>query len=68
MTEIIKDNGQWEKSPLGIKNGNLKSWKNKMYSLCSIPEKGTIVVTISKGEIDEIGYRCIQPDGYDTVW
>ena len=31
MNKIVKDNGSWQKDPLGIKSGNLEAWKNKMY-------------------------------------
>lgn len=68
MNKIVKDNGTWEKYPLGIKSGNLEAWKNKMYSLCPNPEIDSIVVTISKGRLNEIGYRCIKPDGLNTIW
>ena len=68
MTKILKDNGCWEKYPSGVKSGNLEAWKNKMYSLCPNPEIGSVVVTISKGRFNEIGYRCIKPDGINAIW
>jgi hypothetical protein len=39
-----------------------------MFSLCPKPEIGTIVVPFSNGKISEVGYRCIKPEGYESIW
>lgn len=68
MTKIVKDDGLWDKSPLGIKHGNLKAWRDKIFSLCPNPEIGSIVVTVTNGKLNGIGYRCLHPDGSNTIW
>ena len=65
---IFRDDGDWEKSPLGIKNGDLLSWRKMMFKSCPKPEVGFVVVPIKHGKIKEFGYRCLESKGYDSCW
>ena len=58
----------WVKDPSGARNGNLNLWRDMMFGLCPAPSVGTVVVPVVSGKINEIGYRCIRPDGYHTIW
>lgn len=65
---LVRDYGNWVKDPSGAKKGDLKAWRENMFKLCPFPEIGDVVVAINSGKVKEYGYRCVQPDGFDTVW
>lgn len=60
--------GGWKKDPSGLKNGNLKLWRDCMHRACPNPTTGQIVVMNDEENGRKIGYRCITPDGYNTRW
>lgn len=65
---IVKDNGTWVADPSGLTSGDLKAWRERMYSACPNPEVGDIVVVVNENNGKKIGYKALTSDGYDTRW
>ena len=65
---IEKDDGSWGADPSGLKSGNLKAWRDKMYDLCPNPKIGDIVVVSYEESGKKVGYRALDENGYDTRW
>ena len=57
----------WKRDPSGLINGNLRAWRENMYAMCPNPNSGDIVITTDKDD-KQVGYECVTPDGFDTVW
>lgn len=64
---IIRDDGSWQSAPSKIKTGNLKMWRDKIYTICPNPKIGDIIC-IEDFNYKRIGYRAINENGYYTYW
>ncbi|MCH8497638.1 MAG: hypothetical protein LAT63_04135 [Marinobacter sp.] len=66
MTKIVRDDGSWVPEPSGAVSGDLKAWRDRMYSELPAPEVGDVLIVVSGKK--RIGYRALTSDGYDTRW
>lgn len=64
----VKDNVSWVADPSGLKSGDLKAWRDRMYAECPNPKVGDVVGVVNENNGKKIGYRALNSDGYDTRW
>lgn len=59
--------GKWIPAPLGIKEGNLERWKERIKEKCPSPKVGDIVIFVDNEKL-KIGYECTSLDYDEPSW
>jgi hypothetical protein len=65
---IEKDDGTWFADHSGLKLGDLKAWRDKMYEICPNPKVDDIVVVSYEKYGKKVGYKATTAEGYNTRW